>query len=257
MNQRAIEDFFATSAPVDAYIEMKVAIAQGIPALSLITSTEAMVLNPENQPLHQLVAQAPNDIRVNGQGIVLNGMQLPPIIQIVLPPQGLFAMGDRIFRGQLTLVADGDRLWAVNSINLREYLYSVVASEVSPNWPAEALKAQAVAARSYALVHYFRPAASFYHLTNTQRHQVYSGIEREADTIKQAVDATSGEFVSYEGGVVESLYAASDAIVARAFEGRGMSQLGAFNLAEQGYSYDQILGNYYAGTQLARLQLAQ
>jgi stage II sporulation protein D len=130
----------------------------------------------------------------------------------------------------------------------------VVASEVSPSWPMEALKAQAIAARSYALTHYFRPASEWYHLGATQRHQVYTGIDREAPPTTQAVDDTSGEFVSYRGGIVESLYAASDAIVARAFQGRGMSQLGALGLAEQGYTYQQILSNYYPGTSVGKIE---
>ena len=111
---------------------------------------------------------------------------------------------------------DGGKLWAVNLVNLRNYLHSVVASEVSSSWPQEALKAQAVAARSYALTYYFKPMSSLFQLGATEYYQVYSGIGREAASTNQAVDATAGEFVSYRGGIVESLYAASDDIVAEA-----------------------------------------
>ncbi|HEY9643626.1 MAG TPA: SpoIID/LytB domain-containing protein, partial [Coleofasciculaceae cyanobacterium] len=145
-------------------------------------------------------------------------------------------------------------LWGVNFVNLRQYLYSVVASEVSPSWPMEALKAQAVAARSYALTYYFKPVNSLYQLGDDEYFQVYSGVAREADTTNKAVDATAGQFVSYRGGIVESLYAASDDIVADAFQGRGMSQLGALGLAEQGYTYEKILTNYYPGTGVGQIQ---
>ena len=68
------------------------------------------------------------------------------------------------------------------------------------------------------------------------------------------MQATAGEFISYEGGIVESLYAASQEIVDDAHSGSGMSQLGARDLADQGYSYAEILGRYYPGTALGRLQ---
>jgi peptidoglycan hydrolase-like amidase len=118
----------------------------------------------------------------------------------------------------------------------------------------EALKAQAVAARSYALTYYFKPVSPLFHLSATEYYQVYSGISREAERTRQAVDGTAGQYVSYQGGIVESLYAASDDIVADAFRGRGMSQLGAKSLAEQGYSYQKILEYYYPGTAVGRIK---
>jgi peptidoglycan hydrolase-like amidase len=113
------------------------------------------------------------------------------------------------------------------------------------------LKAQAIAARSYALVHHIRPAHSLYDLGNTERWQVYKGVSSEWNTTRQAVEDTRGLFLSYKGGVVESMYAASDEIVKNVFGGRGMSQNGALSLAQKGYNYQQILSNYYPGTSLA------
>ena len=54
---------------------------------------------------------------------------------------------------------------------------------------------------------------------------------------------------------MESLYAATDDIVIDAFQGKGMSQVGALGLAEKGYGYRAILGNYYAGTGIGRIQM--
>lgn len=152
-------------------------------------------------------------------------------------------------------MADSGKLWAVNYVNLRQYLYSVVGAEVSPSWPMAALKAQAIAARSYALTYYFKPANKLYHLGSDEYFQVYKGIESEANTIYKAVNETAGSFVSYRGGIVESLYAASDDIVSEAFQGRGMSQLGALSLAEKGYTYEQILKNYYPKTGVGRIEI--
>lgn len=254
LNRKAKAAFQSAAAPVDTVIEMHVAIAQGLPALTIGTASGAEILDQKGNRLGQLAAGTVATAQLDGSGISFNGLQLPPIVSID-PGGGGFSLGNRVYRGRLMLVVSSGRLWAVNYVDMASYLYSVVASEVSPSWPAESLKAQAIAARSYALAHYFRPASSFYHLGATEQYQVYSGIEREAETTRQAVNATSGQFVSYKGGVVESLYAASDAIVAEAFAGKGMSQLGALDLAQKGASYTQILGHYYPGTGVTRIVL--
>jgi SpoIID/LytB domain protein len=85
------------------------------------------------------------------------------------------------------LVASQGRLWAVNYVDMASYLYSVVGSEVSPSWPIESLKAQAIAARSYALAHYFRPASSFYHLGATEQYRSTAALsERPAQCGRQS-----------------------------------------------------------------------
>lgn len=253
LNQQYKKSFTASSSSVDALIEMRVAIAEGVPSLTLSSSTAAALMDQDRKPISNLPAGASHTAQPNSSGISLDGSQLPSVVLIEPAGGGTFSLGSRTYRGRLLLVNDAGKLWAVNLVNLRSYLHSVVASEVSPSWQAEALKAQAVAARSYALTYYFKPVSSLFQLGANEYYQVYSGIEREAPETNQAVDATAGQFVSYRGGIVESLYAASDDIVSEAFQGHGMSQLGALNLAEQGYSYQQILSNYYPGTGLGQI----
>jgi peptidoglycan hydrolase-like amidase len=239
----------------DSVVEIRVAIAEGVPSVSVGTSIGGDILDTNGKRLLQLPAQAAYTAQPDGDGIYLGSWKLPAQVLIDPDPRGAFYLGERAYRGRLLLVADGGRLWAVNYVNMRNYLYSVVGSEVYPDWPMHALKAQAVAARSYALVHHFRPRSSLYDICATEYCQVYSGIERETDTVRQAVNNTGGEFVSHRGGVVESLYAASDDIVMEAFEGRGMSQLGAHDLAKKGYTYVQILAHYYPGTAVGRIEV--
>lgn len=253
LNQQYKQTFTASSGTVDSLIEMKVAIAEGLPALTVGSSTTATVMDQDRNSVLTLPAGKSYTAQPSGTGISLNGSQLPSVV-FVEPANGdVFYLGDRAYRGRLLLANDAGKLWAVNLVNLRNYLHSVVASEVSPSWHQEALKAQAVAARSYALTYHFKPMSSLFDLGATEYYQVYTGIDREASETNQAVDATAGEFVSYRGGIVESLYAASDDIVAEAFQGHGMSQLGALNLAEKGYDYQQILSNYYPGTGVGRI----
>ncbi len=90
------------------------------------------------------------------------------------------------------MVAQGDKLVAVNYVDLEQYLTSVIGSEMNASAPIEALKAQAIAARSYAMVHTFRPASSLYDLGNDERHQAYKGIATEYNTTHQAVSNGGG-----------------------------------------------------------------
>jgi stage II sporulation protein D len=246
--QQAIAELEASIPTVDSLVEMQVAIEVNSSSTTVGVSAESLLLDSDGNTLDTLTPGATYTAQANGGSILFNGSSLPALIWIEPPVGSLFYLGDRSYRGRLLLAVEKGRLWVVNVVSLRNYLYSVVASEVSADWNVEALKAQAVAARSYALTYYFEPVNSLYHLGDDEYFQVYSGTAREDDRIRKAVDATAGEFVSYRGDVVESLYAASDDIVKEAFQGQGMSQLGALSLAEQGYTYKQILANYYPNT---------
>ena len=236
------------SGPV---LEIRVAISTGNSSLVVGTSTPSEVVDAEGKVLGELPANEGTNVLPDGQYIRIGKWQTPAGAWLKPTKGGLVFVGDRWYRGDLLLVSQGNTLLAVNYVDLESYIASVVGAEVSPSWPMAALKAQAIAARSYALVHYLRPADDLFDLGNTERWQVYRGVDAEWNTTRQAVKETHGVFLSYKGGVVESMYAASDDIVTDVFGGVGMSQNGALKLAQQGYNYQQILGRYYPGTGLA------
>lgn len=245
----------STGLTIDAVLEMRVALAKNADFLSIGASTNGILMDMNGQVLSELQAQTSYPIQTTGQGLTLGNQALPAAIWLEASAGGYILVGDRWYRGRLLLIDQGEGLYAINYVPLRDYLYGVVGSEVSPSWPMAALKAQAIAARSYALTHNIRPASSLYDLDDTPRFQAYGGVAKESNTTQIAVNETAGEFISYQGGIVESLYAASDQIVAEAHGGQGMSQLGALDLAEQGYDYLHILGRYYPGTALGRLEI--
>ncbi|MEA5532444.1 SpoIID/LytB domain-containing protein [Crocosphaera sp. XPORK-15E] len=246
------------AAPVDYQpppLEIRVAILRDEPMTTLGTSGQAIITDRNGRQVKTLAGSQGWTVQPDGAALSVGGNSVPGVVW-VQPTQGsLIYVGDRWYRGKILLVSQGNSLLVVNYVDLEHYLYSVVGSEMHANAPTEALKAQAIAARSYALVHMIRPASSWYDLGNTQRWQVYKGLNSEYNTGHQAVQATMGQILSHQGGVVESLYASTDEIVARAHKGRGMSQTGAYELAKQGYDYQQILENYYPGVGLARLVL--
>ncbi len=235
-------------------IEIRVAIAQSISNIAIASSTEANIIDGNGQALDQLPSFEAFQVSASSSSILFQEVQLPSPLWIEPSDGGAVFVGNNWYRGRLLLVAQGDKLLVVNHVDLEEYLLSVVGSEMSAAAPIEALKAQAVAARSYALVHTFRNANEQFDVTSGERHQAYKGIATEYNTTHQAVSETTGEILSYQGGIVESLYAATQAIVDKAHEGAGMSQNGAYAYANQGYDYWQILGVYYPGTEIARLK---
>ena len=145
---------------------------------------------------------------------------------------------------------------AINQLSLERYVASVVGAEMPSHWNPEALKAQAVAARSYALVHLVRPADSDFNLGDTTRWQAYGGLNSQSEPTAAATKATQGLVLSFQGGLVESLYASTSAIAAEAHShlGASMSQHGAQNLAMKGLKFNEILSRYYVGASLARLK---
>jgi stage II sporulation protein D len=119
----------------------------------------------------------------------------------------LVGLGRRRYRGLVRVLPDGDRLQAVNLLGLEHYLASVVGSEMPASWPAEALRAQAVAARTYALAQR-KPEAPF-DLRSTVASQVYRGTEAETDSTRSAVAATRSLVLSHGGSLIDAVFHSS------------------------------------------------
>jgi stage II sporulation protein D len=119
----------------------------------------------------------------------------------------LVGLGRRRYRGMVRLLPDGDRLQAVNLLGLEHYLASVVGSEMPASWPAEALRAQAVAARTYALAQ-LKPEAAF-DLRSTVASQAYLGTEAETDSTRSAVAATRSQVLSHGGSLIDAVFHSS------------------------------------------------
>ena len=101
------------------------------------------------------------------------------------------------YRGAIRVMKSPQRwgLTVVNVVPVEEYLYGVVGKEMSPSWHREALKAQAVAARTYAISHKNYFASRGFDMTDDTSSQIYAGINGESPSVIAAVDATRGEIL--------------------------------------------------------------
>jgi peptidoglycan hydrolase-like amidase len=243
----------STIAQSSPSVTVRVAIGQGLRTVVAGGSTPLEILDAERRVIQEMSASTAIVFQAT-QGIKWDGVE--SVTPIWLHPQnnGLVFIGDRWYRGEVLLVPQGDSILVVNYVDLEQYLYSVVGAEMPSSWSSEALKAQAIAARSYALVHRQRPANLWYDLTNTERHQVYGGLATETSQSQASVESTRGLVLAKNGLLFEAMYAATNEIVAKHHSGyQSMSQTEAQRQASLGFDYQQILSTFYQGTHLARL----
>ncbi len=135
----------------------------------------------------------------------------------------------RRYRGSLRVLADGDRVRVVNVVDLEAYLRGVVPAEMVPTWPGEALRAQAVAARTYTLAH-LDPDAT-HDVCATDECQVYRGRGAEHPATDAAIAGTAGLVLTYAGAFANTYYHSdSGGVIASSAEvwGRDLPYLQAF-----------------------------
>ncbi len=108
------------------------------------------------------------------------------------------------FRGKIEISSNGKQLEVVDVVGLEAYLKGVVPSEMPAKWPAAALQAQAVAARSYALANLAHQRD--FDLYSDTRSQVYGGVAAESPAADDAIAATKGEVVLWHSKVADTLF---------------------------------------------------
>jgi stage II sporulation protein D len=110
------------------------------------------------------------------------------------------------YRGAAEISSADKGLLVVNELPLEEYLVGLINCEISSAWPIEAVKSQAVIARTYALNRKEARSTSQFHLESSVIDQVYDGCEIEDSRARRAVTDTAGEVLTYNGGVIQAYY---------------------------------------------------
>ena len=201
-------------------------------------------------------------IKVDGEWKKINSDK------IVIKPEanGFISVKKRWYRGHFQLLNSGDGLTVINDIPIELYLQGVVPSEMPPSWEHDAHKAQAIAARSYAIANLGKRAKHGYDLKDTPEDQAYGGATSETPQTNDAVIETTGLVLVHDGKIIPAYYSASagghtkdasqvwtkdlafikavpsfDDGIKKNGHGVGMSQYGANNLAKKGYNAYQIL----------------
>jgi stage II sporulation protein D len=116
--------------------------------------------------------------------------------------------GTRV-KGDLVVVFGKNSLAAVNVLGLEDYLVGVIGSEMPKSFPLEALKAQAIAARTYALNKKLEQYSQPYHLGSSVISQVYKGLDAEDPRTREAVESTRGMVMTWQLQPIEAYFHAS------------------------------------------------
>jgi stage II sporulation protein D len=131
-------------------------------------------------------------------------------IRVVVPENAYIYIEGRAFRGSVDILRKGDmKMMVINRVPLEEYLYGVLYNEVSHRWPIEAIKAQAITARTFALYQARQNKLQDYDLTNDIYSQVYSGATSERWATTKAVKSTTGKVLTYKGDIFPTYYHAT------------------------------------------------
>ena len=192
-----------TKAPVS---KVRVLLGEGRPTVRISSTVPFSVKDGSGSvtPLAagELTVKPNLRIAVDGKRVRLPG----PLA--FLPGKGArLVLDDKEYRGQIQLAVVAKALQVIDVLKLEDYLLGVVPGEVPKEWPSEALQAQAVAARSYAIASTVKGKP--YDLYSDTRSQVYYGVAAEAPSTTAAVRATRGEILSYAGKVATTFYYSS------------------------------------------------
>ena len=175
--------------------------------LKVVTSDEQVINNTNNSEINIIFDG--NKINLDGKNFKLNNF----------PQNGVFLISsdspiyvDKIKRnygGAISLRVNNKKLDVVNRVEIDEYLKGVLPKEMSPSFPMESLKAQALCSRSFAINNYNKFIKKGYNLDDTTSSQVYYGKDVENKSTNKAVEDTLGQVIKYNGEVAETIFCAS------------------------------------------------
>ena len=263
---------------------IKIGLITNVNRTSIGTSTAGQIINARtNKYLYSLTKMQPYELRAykNSIAIKISGdyFDLKTDYIVIKPDSGGFISAKKKwYRGFFIVYNREGALTIINKVEIEDYIQGVVPSEMPSSWSYEAHKAQAIAARSYALSNLGKRGSSGYDLKDTPEDQAYGGASAERGNTNQAVNETKGIVLIYNLKIIPAYYSASaggqtsscsdvwtknlpylksvpsfDDNVKKNGHGVGMSQHGANNLAKQGYNAYQILQYFYKGTKFARI----
>ncbi|MBR5506741.1 MAG: SpoIID/LytB domain-containing protein [Clostridia bacterium] len=126
------------------------------------------------------------------------------------PVNGIVSVNGSNYRGGIEIIPDSNGTFTVvNFVNINDYIAGVVGKEMSPSWHIEALKSQAVCARSYTITTWRKHSSNGFNLCSTQHCQAYLGMSGETESTIRAASETRDQVVMYGQSVAETLYSSS------------------------------------------------
>lgn len=201
--------FGGTAAASGMGQTVRIGIREGRGSVAL-TSDSGLGVWKNGSLWKKFPAHTPLQIALKGNAVTVGGAAAAGAVEVrPLSSAGSVKITDGYaYRGAIRVMKSPQRwgLTVVNVVPVEEYLYGVVGKEMSPSWHREALKAQAVAARTYAISHKNYFASRGFDMTDDTSSQIYAGINGESPSVIAAVDATRGEILTYGGKPIDAFF---------------------------------------------------
>lgn len=163
------------------------------------------LVSEEHNKIVKLLPHA-KGIEISGKGVYSGPIKIIPVgnAKIIV----VFSGQKYRYRGSIEIDFDKEqrKLNIINIIGIEEYLYGVLKKEISPRWPAEVLKAQAIAARTYAIFNMNKYIDKGYNISASTDSQAYGGVNHEDSLTNKAVDETRGMIMTYKGKLINAVY---------------------------------------------------
>ena len=175
--------------------------------LKVVTSDEQVINNTNNKEIN--IKFDGKNINLNGKNFNLNNFHQNGAFLISSDSPIYVDKIKRNYGGAISFRVNNKKLDIVNRVDMDEYLKGVLPKEMSPSFPMESLKAQALCSRSFAINNYNKFIKNGYNLDDTTRSQVYYGKDVEEKTTNKAVEETIGQVIKYDGKVAETIFCAS------------------------------------------------
>lgn len=196
------------AAPARALEPIRLALADGARHVEVGVADTVTVLDPATgRALFSL--SGPRIVRVvpSGAGLDVVGARRVDLPRLRLEVRrGPMRVGTRDHVGALEIWRQGDGLLLVNELPMEEYIAGTVRGEASERWPAEALRALAVVARTYAVFQQGRAAGKAYHVVAGNQDQNFAGWAVEGSPAREAARTTAGQVLTWQGRVFPTFY---------------------------------------------------
>jgi stage II sporulation protein D len=178
---------------------IRVAILKGVDPV-LVDGTGILVMDGRRQ---QIRVTPPLTVKSDRKRLSINGRVVDSLI---ISAPAVAIVNGKSYRGTVEILPAERGLLVVNELPLEEYLVGLINCEISSVWPLEAIKAQAVVARSFALYQKEARKGAFYHLEATVLDQVYDGCAVEDARAALGVRETAGEVLTFNGSVILAFF---------------------------------------------------
>lgn len=211
--------------PILNYISVAIVLILAIMPWSGVGVTDAAVLD---ETIRIAIVKSAPEVTVAGDGLLVTSDTGEPLLLAlpvtVKPIEGGLTAEGRFFRrlvfsassavivnnkpycGLAELSFSDNGILVINQLPLEDYLVGLINCEISSAWPIEAVKAQAVIARTYALNRKAARTKALYHMESSVIDQVYDGCLIEDSRARRAVSETEGEVLVYGGAVIQAFY---------------------------------------------------